>query len=182
MLAPPPPPPPPSSGATVAPGESWQTAYNNAAAGAVITVLAGSHGSQAISGTKRVTFLGQAGNKMRVLDVHAPLVLDGIHIDSGMTNPGNAGLGITQTSGVVFKNGSVGNIADTKGVYLGADNVTFDNVRFHDVVMTSAGSAAGVHNECIYALEAEGLTVRDSVFTNCSVMDLFFTACTWCGS
>ena len=48
---------------------------------------------------------------------------------------------------------------------------TFDNVVFHDVLVTDSA----VHNECVYATGAEGLTVRNSRFYNCATMDLFFT-------
>ena len=36
----------------MAPGQSWQAAYNSAPAGGVIDVLAGNHGNQRISGSK----------------------------------------------------------------------------------------------------------------------------------
>ena len=78
---------------------------------------------------------------------------------------------------MTFKNAEVGNIADEKNIVRG-DRQTFDNVRFHDVVMTPTGEAEGMHMECLYSL-ASNLTIKNSRFENCAVMDLFFTRGTW---
>ena len=57
---------------------------------------------------------------------------------------------------------------------------TYDNVVFHDAVMTTAGENAGVHMECMWS-NGPNLTVRNSVFRDCSVMDLFLTRGSWWG-
>ena len=71
----------------------------------------------------------------------------------------------------------MGNIADEKNMVSG-DGHVFDNVRFHDVVMTSTGESEGVHMECLYSL-ASNITIKNSRFENCAVMDVFFTRGTW---
>src|SRR5262249_46935427 len=42
------------------------------------------------------------------------------------------------------------------------------------------GEQNGVHMECVYAMDADKITISNSTFTNCSIMDLYFTSCTWC--
>jgi hypothetical protein len=51
-----------SSTGTVQPGQSWDAAYDSASPGAVLSVAAGNHGGQSITGTKAgtVTFCAQA--------------------------------------------------------------------------------------------------------------------------
>jgi hypothetical protein len=44
--------------------------------------------------------------------------------------------------------------------------------------MTATGAAEGLHMECLYSL-ASNLTVKNSRFENCAVMDLFLTRGTW---
>ena len=62
---PPPPRPPPVAGATIQPGQSWQSAYNAAAANSSLNVAAGNHGEQRLSGNKKVTFVGANGAILR---------------------------------------------------------------------------------------------------------------------
>jgi hypothetical protein len=40
----------------------------------------------------------------------------------------------------------------------------------------------GVHMECVYAIGVPGLTIRNSKFRDCAVMDLFFTYGSWWSS
>ena len=61
-------------------------------------------------------------------------------------------------------------MVDEKGALVTESGIVFDNVVFHDVVLRTAG----VHNECIWAGVPEGMVVRNSTFTNCAVMDIFF--------
>jgi hypothetical protein len=72
---------------------------------------------------------------------------------------------------VTLRDSRVGNVTDEKGAIIGETGFTVDNVVFHDVLVTDSH----VHNECVYATGAEGLTIRNSVFINCATMDLFFT-------
>ena len=45
-------------------------------------------------------------------------------------------------------------------------------------MMTSTGESEGVHMECLYSL-ASNITIKNSRFENCAVMDVFFTRGTW---
>jgi hypothetical protein len=47
-------------------------------------------------------------------------------------------------------------------------------VHFHDVRIATDG----VHNECLYS-QSPGITIKNSRFTNCATMDVFFTRGTW---
>jgi chitodextrinase len=96
-------PPPPPSGSTVAPGQSWQSAYNAAAAGSTIRVLAGNHGSPTVSGTKQVTFLGDEGAVVGKMPGDCPCTFDNVDIDTGSTH-GQFNGGEPKVPGIVWKN------------------------------------------------------------------------------
>lgn len=167
-----------------APCRSFLRAYARASSGSVVSVGAGVYGEQFFAGdwrgtqpagTKRVTFRGEPGNVVRQLVSGSPnLIFDGIHVDGARLKSSGALFESGGENGVIFKNGSIGNVTDEKGAVVGG-NIVFDNVRFHDVFLATEG----VHNECVYAIYAEGMTVRNSVFENCATMDLFFTSGTW---
>ncbi|MDA0180325.1 LamG domain-containing protein [Solirubrobacter phytolaccae] len=127
---------------------------------------------QVPAGTKPVTFITSAAI-VRQLDIKSSsVVFDGFNIDAGFAKM--PALGISG-SNVTFKNGRVGNVTDEKGALVNGANITFDNVVFHDVRVTDSA----VHNECIYAIVVPGFTVRNSTFTECATMDLFFTFGHW---
>ena len=169
---------PPPSGLSIAPGQSWQTAYNSAASGSVINVLAGSHGTQRISGSKPVTFLGQNGAVMRQFWNEASnITLDNVDIDGGGQR-----LTILEAHGSnnTYRNLEIRNNTDVQMVGNYGDNATYDNVFFHDAVITTAGEAAGVHMECVWS-NGPGIKVRNSIFKDCAIMDLYLTLGTWWG-
>jgi hypothetical protein len=154
-------------------------AYDAAQAGDTIELGAGAHGDQDVpGGSKAVTFRGVPGAKVRTLQNSAANVTyDGIEVDAGFAK--TAGFQNHGADNVTFKNAAIGNVADEKGALVSGTNFTFDNVLFHDAIMTPEGEASGVHMECVYAIVVPGFTVRNSVFRDCSVMDLFFTYGTW---
>jgi chitodextrinase len=171
-------PAPPPSGLTVAPGQSWQAVYDGAPSGSVITVLAGSHGTQRIGGSKQVTFLGQSGAVMRQFWNEASNVtLDNVDIDGGGQQ-----LTILEAHGAnnVYRNLEVRNNTDRLMVMNAGTNSTYDNVFFHDAVITSAGEAADVHMECLWS-NGPAIKVRNSTFKDCAIMDLLLTLGTWWG-
>jgi hypothetical protein len=49
-------------------------------------------------------------------------------------------------------------------------SILIDGVRFHDYTRD-----AGRHTECLHVAAANGITIRNSRFERCAVMDLFFT-------
>jgi hypothetical protein len=160
-----------------APCLTFGKAYGAAVAGDTIQVAPGTYQRQDVpSGTKAVTFNGGSGVKVRQLWNQAKgLTYDGINVDGNFVRK-QTGL---QLSGnrVTFKNATVGNIADEKNIVNG-DGHVIDNVTFHDVIMTPTGEAEGVHMECLYS-QAPNITIKNSRFTNCAVMDVFFTRGTW---
>ena len=157
-------------------------AYEVSNDGDVISVGAGSYPPQnAPAGTKRVTFKGQPGNKIRALGNDASNVtFDGLDLDAGGTK--QLAYYDGGTANTTFKNGRIGNVVDEKGALLAGRSspmpayLTFDNVEFHDIRQVGAE----VHNECIFS-QAPGLTIRNSTFTNCATMDLFVVRGSWWG-
>ena len=56
-------------------------------------------------------------------------------------------------------------------------SATYDKVFIHDAVMTTAGENAGVHMECMWS-NGPNLTVRNSVFRDCAILDPVLPAAT----
>jgi hypothetical protein len=158
-----------------APCASLGYAYGRSGAGDVVRVAAGVYGDQTVpSGSKAVTFRGTGAVKVRALDNSADNVtFDGIDVDAGFAT--TAGFENHGAANVTFRNGSIGNVTDEKGALVSGSQFTFDNVLFHDVIVTDSQ----VHNECVYAIGVPGFTVRNSRFFECATMDLFFTYGDW---
>lgn len=156
---------------------SFTAAYNAAQANDIIMVTPGTYPKQDVpTGQKAVTFRGQTGAILRQLDVAAAnTTFDGLDLDAGNVKTVNA-VYEPHAANITFKNGKIGNVVDEKGSLAGADcaNCTYDNVEFHDVKIATDG----VHNECLYS-QAPDITVKNSKFTNCATMDIFFTRGTW---
>ena len=173
-----PPSPPPGGGATIQPGQSWQSAYNAAAANSTLNVAAGNHGSQTLSGSKQVTFLGANGAVLGELSANASnITLDNVDID------GNSAKGtILRNSGDnnAYRNLEIREVTDVQMITNTGVLANYDNVFFHTAVMTTAGENAGVHMECMWS-SGPNLIIRNSVFRDCSVMDLLITRGDWYG-
>jgi hypothetical protein len=155
------------------------SAYQAANAGDVIELAAGSHRAQVVPrGAKAVTFRGAPGAEVHSLDNSASNVtFQGIGVDVGFAK--DSGFENHGADNVTFRDAAIGNVADEKAAVVSGSHFTFDNVLFHDAVMTAAGEAAGVHMECVYAIVVPRFTVRNSTFRDCAVMDLFFTYGNW---
>jgi len=171
----------PAAGAatrTLAPGETFEHAYNVSQAGDIIQVPARTYSAQVVpDGSKAITFKGLPGNVIRKLDNHsANVTFDGLNIDANFGTPDGAAFESHGVANVTLKNSRVGNVIDQKGALLGGwettapQHVVIDNVTFHDVYQ----QGADVHNECIFS-QAPGLTIRNSTFRNCATMDLMVT-------
>ena len=121
----------------------------------------GNHGSQSLSGTKKVTFVGASRAVLHELDVNASnITLDNIDIDGNaakVTILDNGGDNNT------YKNLEIRDNTDVQMVTNGGSLATYENVFFHDAVFTTPGENAGVHMECMFS-SGPGLTVRDSGF------------------
>jgi hypothetical protein len=159
------------------PCDTLRDAYNVAQPGDTIQLAPGTYPSQgtfsdpAMSGTNQVTVLGGQGVVVRqIVNRASNVTFDGLDLDAGGAKTSGA-VFETYGSNVTFKNGRIGNVTDEKGVLSGATpNVVFDNVHFHDVYVTSGA----VHNECVYS-QTPNITIKNSRFTNCATMDVFFT-------
>lgn len=160
----------------VAPCGSFQTAYNAAASGDDVQVASGSYAGQGVSGgTKSVSFTGSTGVVLHDLGVDAPnLLFDGINIDSN----GNRGVAFyVNAPNTTFRNAFIRDVLNNQMVLNTnvANGNTFDNVRFTDAVRTDPS----IHMECIFT-QGPNVTIKNSYFENCAVMDVFFTRCTYC--
>jgi hypothetical protein len=161
---------------SVSPCASFSHAYDVASAGDVISVGSGLYTTpqEVPAGSKAVTFRGQSGNKLRELDNYADnITFDSLDID------GNGAVNNTfenhDGNNDTFKNSRIGHVTDEKGALVSGDHFTFDNMVFHDVDLKTDG----VHLECVFAIGVPNMVVKNSTFTNCSVMDLFFTYGNW---
>ena len=156
------------------PCRSMAYAYNHAGSGDTVVVAAGRYGEQRIpDGSKSVLFQSHGASLHGLYNDASNVTYDGFTIDAAW----DKSLGFQNSDGTnsTFRNGRIGRITDEKGALITGRNFTFDRVVFHDVLVTDDE----VHNECIYALDVTGLTVRNSLFYNCATMDLFFTYGTW---
>jgi chitodextrinase len=121
--SPDPTPPPPSPTGTVAPGQSWQSAYNAAPALGVVRVLAGTHPDVTLSGTKQVTFLGDEGAIVRSLDLSAPVTIENVDIDTGSTHSQFNGAN-PRVPGIVFKNVNIS--GDAPSIHVWSTDFVWD--------------------------------------------------------
>jgi hypothetical protein len=173
-----------SGNCTASPCGSFKYAYGRAASGDVVQVGAGVLGPQEVpEGSKAVTFKGLPGNKLRQLDNSSDNVtFDGLDVDAGGVKTTGAVFEDHGNQHVTFRNGRIGNVVDEKGALLGGEespeslHMVLDNVTFHDVIQK--GDA--VHNECLFTQTA-GLTLRNSIFTNCATMDASINRGSWWG-
>jgi hypothetical protein len=167
---------------------SFAAAYTAAASGDLVGVKAGSYPAQLFAGgydasqgkgSKTITFRGESGSVIHQLHSGSPnITYDGLDVDCNGIKPPELGACFENGDGAndSFINGRIGNIADEKGALVSGSNFRFDNVVLHDVTLKTSG----VHNECVYAMDAPGMTVTNSTFQNCVTFDLAFTSCTWC--
>jgi chitodextrinase len=170
-------PTPPAGTINVPPSGNLNTAYSQAQDGWVIQLSAGDYGIwRPAGGSKQVTIKGVSGTRFRQLySQFDNVTFDGLDIDAGGIKTSGGAAFESHGDNATFKNGRIGNVTDEKGALISGTNFTFDNVVFHDVWLRTSG----VHNECVYAIVVPGFTIRNSTFTNCATMDLFFTYGDW---
>ena len=179
-----------------APCKSFNAAYGKSAAGDVVEVAAGAYGGQSIAarslpGTK-VTIRPAAGASVTLsgsLDINTSnIVVQGfkasdLNVDAGSTVLSDVTtIGIDATSAyfqntknLVVKGGRLGGLNNKTPVYVGASpmsyNVTFDGVTFHDATVTDST----VHTECLMVNDMQGMTIKNSRFTNCGYFGLMIS-------
>jgi hypothetical protein len=107
-------------------------------------------------------------------DTFDDVVVDALHHTAG--DPARkGGLEVTDgATGLVFRNGEIRGVTDSKGFQGGAAEMLIENTVFHDITLTSAGAAVGVHNECAYITGGNGQTWRRNTFSLCPIMAMFF--------
>ena len=123
---------------------------------------------------KAVTFVGGPSVVVRNMVVGAgSATFDNINIDAANAKVLGVPFGAPNAT---YKNSSIGNVVDEKGMLATASctGCTIDNVNFHDVLLVDPS----IHNEYLYS-QAANITIKNSRFTNCATMDVFFTRGTW---
>jgi endonuclease YncB( thermonuclease family) len=177
---------------------SFDAAYRAAKPGDVVEVGGGTYGKQEVPALDRpapaIEFRSAQGAAVVVngLDVRADwITLRGMRssayldVDSG--NPADPVEHvqfidmrakthfINGTRDFVWTRGSIGPSHNDKASLIGSQPVsmrlTYDGILWHDATRDDAG----VHMECLYVDGVQGLTIRNSRFTNCAVFDVFIT-------
>jgi hypothetical protein len=184
-----------------APCKSFNRAYSVASPGQTVEVAGGNYGGESLSassksGSGRIVFRPAAGASVTMTGEfrlngqdHVELQnmsLGGIYVTGGaddvvFRSVDTTTLFIRVASNVSLLGGSVGGTCDGTSGTVGsgsstgrAVNILIDGVHFHDITRTCA--PAGSHVECLFVQESSYVTVQNSSFTNCSVMDMFFHA------
>lgn len=185
---------------TAKPCRSFNRAYHVAPSGAVIEVGAGSYGDQLISGPRQggrpVVFhpagkgavtLGElrtdpngAGNfELRGMNLADAYLGSGTH-DVTFRDDTMRLFYLRTTNNVSFIGGQVGGeLLSPNSPTIGAadtapsTNTLIDGVAFHDIRIDPSVVPAQ-HGECLFVQEADGLTIRNSTFRNCSDFDIYF--------
>jgi hypothetical protein len=184
-----------------APCKSLSRGYRAAQPGQTVQLASGSYRDSSLPAepsTGDVRFAAAAGatvslaNDVHVAAKHVELV--GLHvqgtlyIDAGAADVTirNATLktfqvlssGAQAPTDISFIGGSVGPSADSSNLIASDSttttaspkNILFDGVAFHDFTLSPGSSA---HVECLQVWAADGLTIRNSTFSNCEVFDIF---------
>jgi hypothetical protein len=185
---------------TVSSASALTSAVSSAAGGAVICVASGSYGAMSWTGgtgrTSQVVVepapgaspvftgaLTEDASWLTVLDINMGGQL--WEIDGPTRNVTMEGVTAAHFRILSSASGGVSNVTVQGGSYgpnytypdntIGSNastvntNITIDGVLFHDQINT----VSGAHFECLQVWDANGLTVENSKFTNCSYFDLF---------
>jgi hypothetical protein len=184
-----------SSCSRSAPCASFNRAYQLARPGQIVDVLAGDYREQTMRGTKagKVTFRLARGTTVGHLAVHADNLevaggrIEGIDVYQNSSRFTSRGTdrGIFSVWGADYASFIGGDVGpedepngDTPHPWIsfgeGKENkepthVLIDGVYFHDI---RAGKA-GDHNECIFVVGGNGLTIRNSRFVRCDIFAIY---------
>ena len=183
---------------SAAPCKSFDRAYRQAAPGDVVQVAAGTYGGQSIPSLGRpapdIEFKPAAGAtvSMSSLSLNADnFIMRGmsvggwLDVDTGNTSDFIDNLKLYDMSAkqhwmqgarnFLWKGGSIGPSFNDKASMIGdtpaSSNITYDNVYWHDATRNDQN----IHMECLWAGSVQGLTIRNSRFHNCAVMDVMVT-------
>jgi hypothetical protein len=176
---------------------SLEAAYTAARAGDIVEVAPGRYPQQVVpvlpKPGDRITFRAAGrGVILHGLDIKADHVaLRGMRVSTALDvnsgDPADPVEGVrlydmhTSTHFILgaknfaWKGGSIGPSVDAKASMIGGTpasyRLTYDRVTWHDSTRTSGD----VHTECLLALGVQGLTIRNSRFTNCAVFDILLS-------
>jgi len=175
-------------------------AYHKAVPGQVVELVGGRYGEQTISAdpskssASDVVFRPVKGASVSIGSVYVNgkhFSLQDVSVDSvdfydtaddvTFRNVVMRGFWIWSASNISILGGAVGPLLDVVPyVAYGKSQVAprqilIDGVLFHDIQRSSES----VHAECLMVSGGDGVTIRNSRFTRCAVMDLFFTS--WSG-
>jgi hypothetical protein len=184
--------------AASAPCRTFYRAYRAASPGDVVQVAGGSYGSETIPALGRsgraIEFRPARGAAVRLagLAVRADRVVvrrmrvaDWLSIDSKsatdpvervkLVNMHTSKHWLNNARDFVWRGGSIGPSFNEKASMIGGQpasrRLTYDGILWHDATRNNSG----VHMECFYVASVQGLTVRNSRFTNCAVFDVLIT-------
>jgi chitodextrinase len=125
--------------------------------------------------TVRSIYAGVNGSNVAQAQQAADLVFRNLVL-SGLIGRGVQGLLWTGGSVGGVTNAAAGavQISDCYQCSYPAQQITIDGVYFHDVVRDQAGYDQGIHTECLHLWGGIAyVTVRNSRFYNCAIMDMF---------
>lgn len=177
---------------------SVETAYRAAVPGDVVEVAAGSYGEQTVPAlgdpAPAIEIRGSEGATPVVagLNVRADhVIVRGLRsssyadVDSGNSADPVENVSFVDVSAAThwlggtrnftWTRGSIGPAFNTKISMIGGTptsyDVTYDGVLWHDATRDSRD----VHTECLLAAGVQGLTIRNSRFSNCAVFDILIS-------
>jgi hypothetical protein len=183
-----------------APCQTFGHAYQVARPGQIVEVAGGSYPSQTLdppgkpAGSSPVLFRKALGATVTVGEIRPNGInaaeFRGMSFDDYYVAPGSSGITFRNDAAHVFYlrsshnirliGGSVGPSCDGESATIGAAGgssvrstaILIDGVSFHDITRSCA--PAGSHVECLFVQETTGITIEDSSFTGCDIMDIFF--------
>lgn len=166
--------------------------YHRVPAGSIVHVLPGDYPPQTLRpGGRRVVFSGSRSVTLGNVDIEGASNVEFRNMRiRGWTDDGGSHITFRRVttlgafsinapaSWVSVIGGSVGPVHNSSSfiavpndtVTEPSRNILIDGVRFHDVTRDP-----GKHVECLHLADGDGVVIRNSVFENCSVFDLYVT-------
>lgn len=183
-----------------APCQSFTRAYQAARPGQIVEVAGGTYPSQTLdpprkaSGSAPILFRRAVGATVNVGEIRTnginAVEFRGMSFDDYYVASGSSRITFRNDRANVFYmrsakaislvGGSVGPSCDGESATVGAadqstvrsSQILIDGVKFHDITRSCAPS--GSHVECLFVQEVTGITIENSSFSNCNIMDIFF--------
>jgi hypothetical protein len=183
-----------------APCQSFARAYQVARPGQIVEVAGGTYPSQTIdpprkpAGSAIILFRRALGATVNVGEIRTnginAVEFRGMSFDDYYVASGSSRITFRNDKAHVFYirsahtiglvGGSVGPSCDGESATVGAADqsterstqILIDGVKFHDITRSCA--PAGSHVECLFVQETTGITIENSSFTTCDIMDIFF--------